>query len=200
MLLPDRCTARRQGVLVVGLVACVLAGSSACTRRPPVAAPVPVALAVPPPPPRVISTPPERVAPTEASTVERPAPPARPQRASRAPARPEPTRAAEAPKVDAAEVPPLPAAEPAPAPGPLLRTPQTADESDAERRTQEVLGRAAGLLDKVNPQTLGTQARQQHETARRFVAQARQALTERNFVLASYLAEKAETLARGLSR
>ncbi|WP_396623423.1 hypothetical protein [Luteitalea sp.] len=199
MLLPVRCTARRRAVLVVGVVACVLAGSSACTRRPPVAAPVPVALAVPPPPPRVISTPPERVAPTEASTVERPAPPARPQRATRAPARPEPTKA-EAPKVDAVEAPSPAAAEAAPAPGPLLRTPQTADESNADRRTQEVLGRAVSLLDRVNPQALGTQARQQHETARRFVAQARQALTERNFVLAASLAEKAETLARGISR
>ena len=98
------------------------------------------------------------------------------------------------------EAPSPAAAEAAPAPGPLLRTPQTADESNADRRTQEVLGRAVSLLDRVNPQALGTQARQQHETARRFVAQARQALTERNFVLAASLAEKAETLARGISR
>jgi hypothetical protein len=56
------------------------------------------------------------------------------------------------------------------------------------------------LLDRVNASTLGQQARQQHETARRFVAQAQQAIIERNYVLASYLADKAETLARGLSR
>ena len=96
--------------------------------------------------------------------------------------------------------PPLPPRRSAPAPAPLLRTPQTADESNAERRTKDVLGRAAQLLDRVNPATLGQQARQQHETARRFVEQAQQALVERNYVLASYLADKAETLARGLSR
>ena len=85
-------------------------------------------------------------------------------------------------------------------PRPLLRTPQTADESNAERRTKDVLGRATQLLDRVNAATLGQQARQQHETARRFVEQALQALVERNYVLASYLADKAETLAKGLSR
>jgi hypothetical protein len=82
----------------------------------------------------------------------------------------------------------------------LLRTPQTADESNAEKRTTQVLGIASKLLDGVNMATLGQQARQQHETARRFVDQAKQALVEKNYVLASYLADKAETLARGLSR
>ena len=91
-------------------------------------------------------------------------------------------------------------AEPTSGTAPLLRTPQTADEVDAERRTRSVLGRAAELLDRVNPARLGPQARQQHETARRFVEQAQQALNDRNYVLAASLADKAETLARGLSR
>ena len=82
----------------------------------------------------------------------------------------------------------------------MLRTPQTADEINAEKRTRDVLGRATALLDSVNAATLGQQARQQHETARRFIAQAQQAIVDRNFVLASYLADKAETLAKGLSR
>ena len=92
------------------------------------------------------------------------------------------------------------AAEPVPSPGPLLQTPQTADESTAERRTRDVLKRATDLLAGVKPETLGQQARQQHETARRFVEQAQQALNDRNYVLAASLADKAETLARGLSR
>jgi hypothetical protein len=74
------------------------------------------------------------------------------------------------------------------------------DEAEAERRTREVLLRASGLLGRVKPEGLATQARQQHDTARRFVEQAEQALLERNYVLASYLADKAETLAKGLSR
>ncbi len=81
-----------------------------------------------------------------------------------------------------------------------MQTPQTADESTAERRTRDVLKRAMDLLARVKPETLGQQARQQHETARRFVEQAQQALNDRNYVLAASLADKAETLARGLSR
>lgn len=198
------CTRGLAPWIAVAVVAtCVAAGGAGCARRRTAVAPTVVSLDVPPPPPRVIATPPEPATPTEASTVERPAPAARPQRAARtAAARPEPPKPTEPIKAEASvEAAPTPASSEPPAPpGPLLRTPQTADETNAERRTQEVLLRATGLLDRVNPTTLGSQARQQHETARRFVTQARQALTERNFVLASSLADKAETLARGLSR
>jgi hypothetical protein len=175
-----------------------------CTRARPAAAPRVVALEMPPPPARVISTPPEPVAPTEATTVDRPTPASRPARSTRtAQSRPDPVRAAEPPRTDAPSEPAGPAAAPAEAPantGPLLRTPQTADESNAERRTSDVLTRAMALLNKVSATSLGPQARQQHETARRFVDQARQALSDRNYVLAASLADKAETLARGLSR
>ncbi len=190
---------RRPRLLIAALV---LLGMGGCTRGTPVTAPVSVALDVPPAPARVISTPPEPVAPTEATTVERPAPASRPSRTGRSTStRPDAARPAEPACPEAAPevVPPTPT-EPAPNTGPLLRTPQTADESNAERRTTEVLDRANGLLDRVKPETLGPQARQQHETARRFVDQARQAIVDRNFVLASYLADKAETLAKGLSR
>ncbi|MCC6165314.1 MAG: hypothetical protein IT182_18370 [Acidobacteria bacterium] len=172
-----------------------------CTRSKPVAAPRVVALEMPPPPARVISVPPEPVLPTEATTVERPAPANRPTRAARSTqGRTEPPKQAEAPSPAAPVETPLTAPEHMPAPGPLLRTPQTADEANAERRTREVLGRATGLLDRVNAARLGQQARQQHETARRFVDQSLQALSERNYLLAASLADKAETLARGLSR
>jgi len=173
---------------------------SGCARSRPATTPVAVALDMPPPPARVISTPPEPVAPTEAMTTERPAPTTRPARAARSSSRPDPAKTTEPARVEATTEAALPPPEPPTNTGPLLRTPQTADESNAERRTREVLGRAATLLDRVNPATLGQQARQQHETARRFVDQAQQAIVERNFVLASYLADKAETLAKGLSR
>jgi hypothetical protein len=191
---------RRSPRSVVAVLVCLAAGS-ACTRTRPVAAPAVVALDVPPPPARVISTPPEPVAPVESTTVERPAPAARPARSTRTSAnRTETPKPAEAGRVEpGVETPPSAAPEVA-APAPLLRTPQTADESHVEKRTNGVLDNAAKLLDRVNIATLGQQARQQHETARRFVEQARQALVERNFVLASYLADKAETLAKGLSR
>lgn len=184
------------------VVVCLLAPAG-CGRGKPAMAPKVVALEMPPPPARVISTPPEPVAPTEATTVDRPAPASRPARSIRATqSRPEPARPSEAPRIDAAETaaPPAPATVEPVSPGPLLRTPQTADEANAEKRTREVLFRATGLLDRVNPARLGPQARQQHETARRFVDQAQQALSDRNYVLAASLADKAETLARGLSR
>jgi hypothetical protein len=176
-----------------------------CTRSKPAMAPRAVALEMPPPPARVISTPPEPVAPTEATTVDRPAPASRPARTTRAAqARPDPVRPAEPPRADApadpAGSPATSAAEPPVNTGPLLRTPQTADEANAEKRTRDVLNRAVTLLDRTSPGSLGPQARQQHDTARRFVDQAKTALSERNYVLAASLADKAETLARGLSR
>ena len=82
----------------------------------------------------------------------------------------------------------------------MLRTPQTADESEAVRRVRTVLDRARALLGQVKTADLTREARTQHDTARRFVEQADQALLEKNLVFASYLADKAETLARGLSR
>jgi hypothetical protein len=195
-------TARRHSWQGLAIAVVCLAATAGCARTKAVAAPAVVALDVPPPPARVISTPPEPVAPVESTTVERPAPATRPSRAARSTAaRPEAPKPAEPGHAESGSDAPASATpEAAPAPAPLLRTPQTADESNAERRTNDVLGRAKQLLDRVNPATLGQQPRQQHETARRFVEQAQQALVERNYVLASYLADKAETLARGLSR
>jgi len=192
---------RARRPLIATAVLCLMAGAG-CARSKPAAVPVVVALDVPPPPARVISTPPEPVAPTEATSVDRPAPASRPARAVRAaPMRPEPPRAAEPVRAEAPTDAAPTAAEPVvPSPGPLLQTPQTADESTAERRTRDVLKRATDLLAGVKAETLGQQARQQHDTARRFVEQAQQALNGRNYVLAASLADKAETLARGLSR
>ncbi len=191
-----------RAVRAAGLIAAaagLLAGAG-CARSRPVATPPPVALNMPPPPSRVISTPPEPVAPVEATSMDRPAPATRPARTTRpAAARTEPARAAEAAPVETPAETPTPVEAPPPA-GPLLRTPQTADEAQADRRIREVLDRASALLGRVDPLRLGQQARQQHETAHRFVEQAKQALLERNFVLATNLADKAETLAKGLSR
>ena len=167
------------------------------------AAPAVVALDVPPPPARVISTPPEPVAPVESTTVERPAPATRPprRRGRRRPGRKRPSRPSPVAAEPAADAPASAAPEPRASAGAAA-----ADAADGRREQcgapDEATSSAArrSLLDRVNPATLGQQARQQHETARRFVEQAQQALVERNYVLASYLADKAETLAKGLSR
>lgn len=149
--------------------------------------------------------PPEEIAPTEATTTERPEPAARPSRVNRDGGRAD--RGADGQRPDATPTTPVEGAVPPasmdtlPAPtAPVLRTPEMADDSEAVRRTRDVLTRASGLLSRVNVATLSREARQQHETARRFVEQAEQALIERNFVFAFYLADKAEALAKGLSR
>lgn len=193
---------RLQATTVMAAALWLAVAGSGCARSRPATIPVPVALNVPPPPPRVISTPPEPVAPTEATTVERAAPASRPVRATRTPSSRPDVRPVEArPEAVDPAPPPLPTAEPAPAPaGPLLRTPQTADENVAVRRTNEVLGRARELLKTIGPASLSTAARQQFDTAQRFIEQAEQAIVSRNYVLATYLADKAETLAKGLSR
>ncbi len=190
---------RRLAAATVTVVVCAMAGAG-CARSRPAVAPPSVALAVPPPPPRVVSTPPEPVLPTEATTVDRPTPANRPARNNRPAAGRSEPRTAEPASTDGTPDAAAAAPEPTAPTGPLLRTPQTADEQQAERSTREVMDRAKGLLDQVNAATLAPQARQQVDTARRFLDQADGALRERNYVLASYLADKAETLAKGLSR
>lgn len=189
--------------LTAPVMALTLGVGAGCASRGTAAPPPAAALNVPPAPPRVISVPPEPVVPVETATAE-PSAQRPPARATRPAARPDSgaSRAGQASDAETSapvEPPVERVAEPA-ATAPLLRTPQTRDESQADRRIREVLGRASTQLSQVNPSSLSREARTQHDTARRFVDQAVAALLERNYVFAAYLADKAETLARGLSR
>src|SRR5947207_267353 len=58
------------------------------------------------------------------------------------------------------------------APPPLLRTQDTADDATVVKSVQETLQRAQQNLEKVNYQALNPAAKAQHDTARRFIAQA----------------------------
>jgi hypothetical protein len=98
-------------------------------------------------------------------------------------ARPEPAEAAAAP--------PTPTE-------PLLRTPATANDTEASRRVRDTLGRAQKNLDQVDYRTLSVNARMQADTARRFITQADAALKNRQLTFARYLADKAETLSTSL--
>jgi hypothetical protein len=84
-------------------------------------------------------------------------------------------------------------------PATALKTPQTANDAEAERRVKEVLTRAARELDGLQVARMSADARAQFETAQRFIGQATDALKARNYMFAGYLADKAETLARGLA-
>jgi hypothetical protein len=56
------------------------------------------------------------------------------------------------------------------------------------------LTQASGGLNRINYQALNSDARTQYDTAKRFVAQAEEALRAKNLVFANNLAEKAVQL------
>ena len=146
-------------------------------------------LDVPPVPPRVIVP--------DIEEVEPPAPD--PGAASR----PAPQRNDPAPKPPDKPVdPPKPGVvdPPKPEEAPRVRTPQTANDEQADREVRAIMGRAQAMLQGVDYRGLGGAARQQYDTARRFIAQADNALKIRNYVFARNLADKAETLARQLGK
>lgn len=84
-------------------------------------------------------------------------------------------------------------------PAPTLQTTPVQWEGEAERRIRASLAQATGDLNRINVQSLNADARQQFETARRFVTQAEEALRTRNQVFAGNLAEKAAALAAQLA-
>ncbi len=156
--------------------------------------------AVPGAPPRVV---PVAVAPIESQPIvasppvgDVPAPP---------PSDRIPERAA-APRQERPERPGPPPAEPAPvarpAPDPPERTAlqTTANPAAAEQRTRAALASATRDLGRIDARALGTDARAQYDIARRFVAQASDALNKKNFEFAQQLADKAATLAALLQK
>jgi hypothetical protein len=179
----------------VALVALsLLAGG--CAKKVVAAAPEPVPLAVPNVPPRIVGpvvVPEERPQPV----AEAPAVPA--QRVAPRPTRPNrPADTAADTAADDARA-RAEGAEPAsPAPGPLLRTRETVNDVEAARKVREVLTRAEQNLAKVNYRSLSQNGRAQADTAKRFVAQAGEALERRQLVLAMSLADKAEQLSTSL--
>ena len=88
-------------------------------------------------------------------------------------------------------------AQPAPEP-PSLQT--TANPSAAEQRTRAALASATRDLGRIDTRSLGADARAQYDIARRFVAQAADALNAKNYEFAQQLADKAATLAALLQR
>jgi hypothetical protein len=189
--------------LFVTVVLASMAGPG-CAKKPVQAAPVPLPpLEVPVPPPRVLApvVPPAAPAPEPAPVPETPpAPRPRPPRPTgqSGEARPDaakPDGATEAPAAPAQAGETSRPVEPTSG----LRTPQNANDVEAERRIRDVLGRAGRSLEAINRAVLSADARAQFDTARRFIDQASGALKARNYMFAAYLADKADTLARGLA-
>ena len=91
---------------------------------------------------------------------------------------------------------PVPAKPVEPAAGSLLQT--TPDVDAAERRVRDLLARAVRDLAQLDYRALSQAGKTQYDAARRFVAQAEDALKARNVRFAEQLADKAAGLAAGL--
>jgi hypothetical protein len=177
---------------VVATLPLALAG---CHRLHAKTEPVMPPLEVPAPPPRLIIAPlpatTTATATTEAAPADAaPAPPEVPAEVSA----PRPSRAAAAPaaRQEKAEPPPAPARPPAAAPAsPTLQT----TSGVGEARILATMGQASRDLDRINAAALNAEAKAQFDIARRFVQQANDALSAKNYVFAAQLADKAAALA-----
>ena len=166
---------RIASILLVGLA---LAAGSACARaqaRTPAAIPV---LDTPAPPPRLVI--PVAVEPPPAP------PPATPERPpAAAPARPRETP----PRTTPPPTPPVTET----VPPPVLQTVPSLAELEA--RAKDRLDRAEKDLARVSRASLGRDARDQYDSAARFIRMAKDAMGAKNFVYAAYCADKAAALA-----
>ena len=160
--------------------------------------PEPPPLDVPTVPPRIIAA--AEVEDPEPDVARDEAPPA-PTRPPRVPAKPPAAKEPPKPEPVRTDVPAAPEAAPEARPSPpQLRTPQTVSDPQMERKVRDVLQRAGGLLNAVHYGGLRAETKVQYDTAKRFMAQADEALKEKNYVFAVYLADKAETIAKALPR
>jgi hypothetical protein len=186
------------GVMVV----LAFVGLSACAKKQVLAQAPPPPLEVPVVPPRLVG--PVVVEEPATVQVEEPEPDQPPR-----PRQPRPaSRAAGNDPVTKVEPPPDSGAKPtegapssngsAAEPAPLLRTPDTANDAQVVREVRETLARAGENLNKVNYNGLNPGAKAQHDTARRFITQAEDALKNKNLVFARYVANKAENISASL--
>ena len=186
----------RKSVLAL-LHVCLVAGlASGCIRArartvpsitPPMDVPLPpprlVEAAEEPPPPEPLTMPAE----TTRSTLPRP---------PRTP--PVPAQQTEAAKPAEPPKPPEEPTEPKPPAETTLRTTPTQQEGELERRTRGLLLEATSNLNRTDYGRLNPDAKGQYDSAKGFVRQAEESLRNKNLVFASYLAEKAATLAAQL--
>lgn len=176
----------------MALMAAAAAGLSACRHAEARALPD-VPLEMPAPPERVV----EVVDPQAPAIVTLPEPPvtdppsrrvAPPARTEVRPAEPRPEVPADVPRTEEA-------GRPAPAPTPTLQTIPPQQETETERRVKAQLNQTNAALGRINARSLNGEAQQQLETARGFVRQAEEAVRARNFLFASSLVEKAQSIA-----
>ena len=201
MLLMRRFVWALPAILVVPL----LTGCAALSARS--KAPELPPMNVPPPPARVIEPAPE---PLPEPVAELPAAPpsSAATRTNTRPAAPRTTPQPDSKPADPKPVeppPPTTPQEPAPIPQPpaqptaQLRTPQTADTSNAEKTVRAIVERTRGLLANVDYRLLNSERKKAYDDTRGYITEAEEKLKEGNLVYADAVAKKAERLARELA-
>jgi len=159
------------------------------------------ALMVPPPPARIVEpaeVPPEPVGDLPSSPIGAASRPPRreaPPKPAASEARPE-AKAGDPKPVEPPPVDPPPSAAP---PAAQLRTPQTADTSNAGKAVRTTIDTARGVLNGVNFGPLSNVRKKAYNDAKLLLQQAEDALKEGNLAFAQGVASKAETLARELA-
>jgi len=178
-----------RAISVVGIVV-----ASACSSNP-ARTSTAVPLEIPEPPPRVAMDPVPAAEPRAESV---PVPASRPTAEIPTNAPPRTAAAAPAPAPPPTQTVPViePTTRTAPPPdllpaGPPGRKPTVTQVLDAVTRTKQ-------KLDAIDRRRLNSGRRADYDSARRFLAQAEEAVKGNNLMLAESSAEKAETLADGL--
>ena len=164
----------------------IVAGVSGCHQAPPKLPPPMPALEVPLPPGRLIipsPIPESKVEPTPTPVAP---PPVRPPATTPTPHPAERSTPPPAPT-------PTPEPTPPPSNAPVLQT--TSDVIAIEQKAKAQLASAQHDLDKINPKTLGPDAKVQYDAARQYITQADDALKLKNYIFAGQLADKAAVLA-----
>jgi hypothetical protein len=183
---------RRWLAIVLG-VGISVASAAGCAKARAATVPDGPPLAMPLPPPRVF-VPVEQEEPLAAGPVAPETPPAEaPQVTPRRP----PRRAATTPPEEKPEPAPQPP-QPAPEPQRELRAASTPADAEADKKIRALLSTASKNLGNVDYQKLSVAGREQYDQAKSFGEQAGEALTQRNYVFAETLADKAAKLATEL--
>ena len=176
------------------IVLALALAASACASAQARSEPGGPALASPVPPPHAIV--PVEIVEEPAAPPAPPAPePVLVHGLSPRPRKPEPATDKPVEKTDPAAVPAQPAAPP---PAPPIQT--TTDVEGMKTAIRKTMDQAKSDLDRTANLPLNAERRAQHDTAKRFLEQAEEALKVENLVFAEQMANKAATLAAALAQ
>lgn len=173
--------ARMSGVMAVAMAAAAAVACGKVQAKTP--APTP-SLTMPDPPPRAVMP----------AIVDLSAPPPAIEKPA-APAATRPTTTTTRPAATPVATPvatPTPSPTPPVADPPVLQTP--ASQVQLEKNARETLDRATKSLQRIKRDTLGADARDQFDSANRYIQLATDAIQAKNFVYAVACAERAATL------